>query len=261
MRSLLVPLLCSACAPAVEAPVDVADMMVFGFVGFEEPDHLEALVGPLFSWVDGATEQLDEDGYAVTSLGVEDLAAVGVSSADVTGVIGALGTARYVIGLDEVAAGITHPHKDEIYEGTTAWTVTAEDGDRDCFLRRACDHYAFVADEENRVPVLGASWKTTDAQVRWVQPEEGGAAVLALRQLTPDPIEFASPILAIDQQYGFTMLREEPDGGVLRVEAFWVDARVLNLELPEGFAVAQAVRRMQASAADMDAYFLGVAGD
>lgn len=257
MRRLL-PLLLTACAPAVEAPEDVESLMVFGFVHFDDDAHLEAMVDPVFAWLDTEGEQLTDEGYAVDLLTADDLADVGVPDPDTEGVIGALGAAAYRSDVDTVADGITHPEKDAIYEGTTAWTIVEEEGDRDCFLTRACRRYAFTAEEENRIPVLGRSWKTTTAHLRWVTPPSGGPDVLAMRQLTPEPIDFGSPVLAVDQQYGFSMLRPEADG-TTRVEALWVDARVVGLELPEGWAVAQAVGRMQQSADDLDAFFAGEA--
>lgn len=241
-----------ACRPAVDAPDDVEGMAVFGFVHFQQPDHVDAVALPMFDWSLDEHEAL-ADGYAVDALTADDLADVGVDEPDIQGIIGALGRATYVSDPVRVAEGVSHPHKDALYAGTLAFEVTAEDGDRDCFLARTCASYAYTAIETSTVPVLGQSVRTIRSELQWVDTT-AGAEVFAMRQLVPEPTDFTTPLLAIDQQYGFTLVRAT-DTGSERLETFWVDAKVIGLELPEGFAVHQAVGRMQASADDLDAWF------
>ncbi len=253
------------CRPAVQAPTDIEAMMAFGFVHFDDPDHLEAMVDGAFTWLEderarareaGTPSTVDDEGYAVDQLTPADLEAAGVPGVDVDGIVGALGAVSYVIEAPLVAAGITHPDKGAIYEGTEQWEILSSEGSREDFLRGESDRYAFVASEVSRIPLLGTATRTTESALRWVVGDASGARFLAMRQLDPDPTDFTTPLLAVDQQYGLTLLADAPDGGTLRLEAIWVDARVLGAELPEGFAVRQAVGRMAKSAADMDAYFL-----
>ena len=78
-------------------------LALFGLVHFDESGHPEATVGPLFDWLEVEEGRLDDDGYAVDSLTADDLGSIGVGDPDTTGVIGALGCARYAI--DPVRAG------------------------------------------------------------------------------------------------------------------------------------------------------------
>jgi hypothetical protein len=110
-------------------------------------------------------------------------------------------------------------------------------------------------EEVTTVPILGRSTRTFTNEHRWVTSETGRRA-LVVRQLAPEPIEMATAILRIDQQYAFSIVGPREDGAV-RAEAIWVDAKVLGAELPEGYAVRQAVRRMQSTADAVDARGLG----
>lgn len=245
-------LLALACT-AEPAPERIEDLVVYGFVNFDDPTRVDALVEPLSAWVDANGEGL-EDGYGVASLTEADLRAAGVHDAEVDGILGALGVATYAVDVDDVAAAITSPERADIYAATTVFDVLDEEGDRACFLARTCPRYAFRAHEVTSVPLLGDSERELYTELAWVDAHPG---VLAVRQLVPEPTVFAVPLLAVDQQYGFFVLEPGPQGGTRRAEAFWVDAKVIGLEVPEGYAVDQAVGRMQSSAAEIDAWYLG----
>lgn len=252
MRRLLVLLALTGCKKPVDAPDRIEELMVFGLVHFDDPGHLEATVESLFAWAEDHGPELAE-GYFVDSLGNEDLETMGVEDPDVKGVLGAVGAATYRIPPDCVAMGVTSPDKEDIYEATEVWDVLWSE-DRPCFLRHDCEAYAFEAYEENRLPVIGVTRREVTSEQRWVASEEG--PILAIRQRTPEPFEIDSPFFAIDQQYAFAMVRPEGEGA-FRVEAIWVDAKILGAEVPEGSAVRQAVQGMQKAADDMDAWYLG----
>lgn len=245
-------LLALACV-AEPAPERIEELVVEGFVHFDDTVRLASLVPPLSRWVDHNGEGLTA-GFGVDALGAADLRAAGVADVDVDGILGALGVARYAVDPARVAEAITSPDREAIYAATTVFDVLDETGDRACFLAKACPTYAFSAHEVTSVPLLGASERVLHTALRWVPDTEG---VLAVRQLVPEPTTFEVTLMAVDQQYGFIVLEPMSDGGTRRSEAFWVDAQVLGLEVPEGYAVQQAVSRMQSSAGEIDTYFLG----
>ena len=244
----------AACKPPIQAPDRLEETVVFGFVNFPSTEHLEVIVDPIYGWAHDNPEDIME-GLEVDNLTADDLALVGVDNPTTEGVLGALGRAVYEIDLDLVAEGISHPRKQDIYEGTTGWTIL-ETTDRACFLAGECPSLRFVAQEENKVPLLGTSVRVQTTEMLWAT-DLAGERVLALRQLSPDPTELSTDILKINQQYGFSLMRARPEGGVERVETFWVDARVLGSGPPDGMAVRLAVQRMQSSATHMDTFFLG----
>lgn len=235
----------AGCAPAVDAPEGVEAQAVFAFVNFEEPGFVEAVVDDLLAFVREPPEEL-ADGYFVDSLTGEDLAAVGVSDPDISGVVGALGAASYVVDAVTVAEATTDPDREAWWDRVSRFFVVAEQGDRDCFLVQECDRYDQTVDDETEVPLLGTAARRFTNQLRWVR-SEAGETVLAVRQLAPEPVEITSTLMAIDQQYSFALVADD-GSGALRAEAIWVDARLLGAELPEGFAVRQAVGQMQTAA-------------
>ncbi len=235
----------AGCAPAVDAPEGVEAQAVYAFVNFQEPGLVEAVVDDLLAFVRDPPAEL-EDGYFVDSLTGDDLAAVGVVDPDIVGVVGALGSASYVVDAHTVAEATTDPDREAWWDRVARFSVVAEEGDRDCFLQRECDRYDQTVDDETQVPLLGTASRRFTNQLRWVT-SEAGEVVLAVRQLAPQPVTITSTLMAIDQQYSFAVVADEGDGA-LRAESIWVDARVLGAELPEGFAVRQAVRQMQTAA-------------
>jgi hypothetical protein len=74
---LLFPLWLLACRPAVDAPDDVEEQALFGFVHFDEPGFVEAVADDLLAFVHDPPAELEE-GFVVDSLRADDLAAVGV---------------------------------------------------------------------------------------------------------------------------------------------------------------------------------------
>lgn len=242
----------AACAPPVDAPEDTEAQAVFAFVGFDEPGWVEAVADDLLAFVRDPPEEL-ADGYLVDTLTADDLSQVGVGAPDVTGIVGALGRATYTMGPALVAAATTDAEREAWWDTVNRFDVIAEDGDRQCFLDGDCDRYDQTVSDETRVPLLGTATRTFTNQLRWVT-SEAGERLLAVRQLSPDPVDITSTLLAIDQQYAIALIGDDGAGAV-RAESIWVDGRVLGAELPEGYAVRQAVRQMQAAADAMTAAF------
>lgn len=244
--------LLAGCAPAVPAPDNIEALVVYGFTEFEREGALEEVSDKLFPWVDDNEEGLKQ-GFGVDALDSNHLSSAGVTNQGAERIVGALGSALYRVDPVRVADGISHPRKQDIYEGTTAWEIL-ESGDRDCFLAQSCDAYTFKARETADVPVAVSSIRVVTNEMRWV-PDAAGDVMLAIRQLAPEPTDFQVKLMAVDQQYNFILVRPH-EGGSQRIEAIWVDAKVLGVAVPEGEAVRQAVSRMQKSADDIDAFFL-----
>ncbi len=237
----------------IDAPENVEELVVYGFVHFDDDiDYLEAVGEKLFPAVEDLDEELEE-GYFVDLLTAEDLEQAGVEAPDTEGIIGALGRSVYGYDLVPVACGIAWPDKanTEAYASYVEYAFE-DDGNRDCFMAGECEWYEHSASQVIEIPILGEATQTFERAFRWVEPRDG-VPWIAVRLLSPTPIDFNTQILAVDQQYSFFALY--PDGGTTsRVEAFWVEARALGFELPESFAVTNAVNEMQDQADQVDAF-------
>ena len=254
MRHAALPilLLLGGCK-VVDAPETLEALVVFGFVHFDDDiAYLEAVGEGLFPEVEAHADELAE-GYFVDLLTADDLALAGVEAAQTEGIIGALGRAEYTNGLDPVLCGMTWPDKanTEAFGSYRSFEVE-DDGNLACFLARECDRYDTVATQTVDASILGEATQSFQRSFRWVEPADGDPYVVS-RLLAPEPIAFSTEILAVDQQYSFVVLHS--DGGhTRRIETFWVEARALGFELPEGYAVSSAVKTMQNQADEIDAF-------
>ncbi len=243
-RSLLIflPLLLGPACTVVEAPESLEELVVFGFEHFDDGDeYLEAMGENMWPKVEEHWEGIQE-GYHVDVLNESHLEAAGVSSPDTVSIIGALGAVPYTQGVVPSVCGVTWPAKDEIYEDYLAYDWT-EVSDRDCFLVRECDRFEEDIVQTVAVPFLGEATQTVTRQFRWVEPADGEPFIVS-RSISPTPMEFSNGgIMAVDQQYALVIFVPWPDDA-LRVETFWVEARFLGADVPEYFAVEQAISTM-----------------
>jgi len=246
----LVVLVIPACKKAPQAPDTIEEMMNFGFVNFDEESEVMAdLADNLVPFVASHLDEA-EDGWEVSSLSAEDLIAVGVDSPEVEDVIGAAASATYVSDIDDVVMAITWPRKGEVFPHITEFDVV-EATDLDCFLAHECDYYAFTVDQVASASILGDAIQRVTQQHRWIETDDGYFFIM--RTLSPDGIEFTSNLMRVFQQYSFAMVYVDGDHA-RRMEAFWVDAEIIGLDVPEGFAVNQAIKQMHDSADLIDAF-------
>jgi len=235
----------------VEAPETIEELVVFGFEHFgDEPEYLVAMGDNLFPLIEEDLEGLDT-GFHVDNLGAEHLAAAGVEAPDVTSIIGALGAVEYSNSLDAVLCAVTYGDKQAIFDHYVEYEVV-KGGNLSCFLDRECSNYALTYEQTVTVTLLGDSTQTVDRSFRWVEPDDGEPYVVS-RGLAPDPVEFNTNIMEVDQQYDLYIL-QPVDGIVRRTDAFWVEARFLGADLPEYFVVDQAVSTMREHAEAIDEF-------
>jgi len=244
-----------ACKPPEPAPENMEDLVVFSFEHFQDDEQLALTMEPALEWA-ALHEEEAREGWLVSDLREEHLTAVGIDEPNLENLVGALGIADYTSSLDDVLLGLTHLNKDTLYERTESFAVLEEDGDRTCFLGEGCSRYGFTTEETTKVPFLGRSTRTVATEFTWVNTSTQRCA--AMRQVAPEPVAFhaAVPLMGIDQQYGLVILCPY-ESGVRRIEAFWVEARLLGSDLPEGIAVRTTVNQFQKAADDLDAWVSG----
>ncbi len=241
----------------VDAPDTLEELVVFGFEHFDDDEvYLQAMGEKLLPAVEEHLDELDE-GFHVDALDETHLGAAGVDSPDAVSIIGALGAAHYRHDLDGALCGVLFPGKEEIFDNYLVYDLE-DDGNLDCFLTGDCDRYESVAEQTVQVPVLGEASQTVRRDFRWVRPR-GQDAYVVSRTLAPEPIEFDTTLMAVDQQYALVVLVPH-DGGARRIETFWVEARVLGMDVPEYFAVTSAVNEMQDQTDRIDEWLDGGGG-
>lgn len=234
---------------AIEAPTTLEELVVFGFVHFEEEGYAQAMAEQLIPLSEQKYEELTE-GYSVNSLTNEDLQGAGVEGRDIEGIIGALGGVTYTHDIDDVLTILTATDKTLYYPDMSAYEVLDET-DRDCFLSHDCETLEQSIQETTEVVILGNATRTYTNQFRWVEVE-GVGATLVVRSLCPDGITFDTNIANVYQQY--SLYTVYPSGsGARRIESFWVDAEFIGLDVPENFAVDNAVGTMADGAETVDA--------
>ena len=128
----------------VDAPETLEELVVFGFVHFDEDEaFIRATADNLSLLAEDHREELRE-GYYVDLLQTSDLEAAGVEAASVDGIIGALGSSEYRHGVAPVIQVQTDPNKAALYDNIEFHEVSDPEGDRSCFLSRDCRRYAFT---------------------------------------------------------------------------------------------------------------------
>lgn len=248
---LLLPLL-TGCK-VVDAPEDLEALMVFGFVNFEnEIKFLEETEETLIPLVEGQLEDLT-DGYRVANLTEADLAEAGVesTSSDVSEIIGAMGTVDYRHEIEPVIQVATDEDKELMFDNFVEYEVQ-ETSDTECFFTHACDRLDQEIFERTKITSLGEGERTYTSSYRWVETDDLPTA-LFIRQIAPDEMVFEGSALnlTVHQQYSFVMIYEH-EGIGRRVEALWVDAEFVGIDIPDTFAVDNAVGAIADQAGRVD---------
>lgn len=242
----------------VDAPADLEDLMVYGFDNYDrDPDFLAAMGQNLFPQVDDQFDVI-ANGYRISSLTADDVAAAGVEDATVTTILGAMGSVDYRHPIADIVPPMIAPNRAELFDQIQSYDVTSEDGDRDAFIAGDTDRYDFSATQTVSVTLLGDSTQSFDANYRRITPDEGDPFVV-IRTLSPGGVAFNSNIMVVHQQYGLAVLYPHGDTA-RRVEAFWVDAEVIGMDVPDYYAVEQAAKTMADQAQRVDDYVDGVTG-
>ncbi len=243
----------------VDAPEDFEELVVFAFVNFEERQSFaDAAAEGLVPFVEANFKALDVDGgdgYRVSSLTEEDLAAAGIERTLEEAVVGAAGAVRMESSLDDVARAVTYPKLDEIFERTIEFDADS-DTDLDCFLAKECELHSQSGNRVNDQPFIGQSSQDFEMAFRWATMEDG-RDVLFMRTLIPDETEVSFPGLLIHQNYVLAAFWEE-DGKTARVETNWIDAEITGADIPDAFALNSVLGAMEKQAEEID---LWVSGD
>lgn len=240
----------------VDAPEEIEDLAVFGFVEFEHGDSFRRSTADAL--VDAVALVEDEllEGYRVDSLVHQDLIDAGIEDApEPRALIGIAAIIQMESALDDVIEVLTSPTLPEMFASTLEYDVH-EATDRDCFLAHDCESYRFSATRTNDLGLVGTSVQDFEMTLYWVELSDGRTGVV-VRQLSPDETEMSSGLLRLYQNYIFDFIEPTASGGTRRFEANWVDVEILGLDLPDSIALDLAVSSLQRRGAEIDAFLAG----
>lgn len=245
-----IPLLLAATGcKVVDAPADLESLMVFGFANFDNDDKfLEETADALLPLINEKTEDL-RDGYRVLDLTTDDLVQAGVTPSAASDIIGAMGLTDYRHDVDPVIETASAENKDEMWDNFLEYEVL-ETTDRPCFLEGACPELEQEVHETTNVALLGDAERTYTSAYKRISTDAVPNAVF-IRQIAPDEMKFSSNIAVVHQQYSFVMVYQDHQIAK-RIEAFWVDAEALGMDLPDTFAIDSAVGQMAEQAGRVD---------
>ncbi|MCB9761704.1 MAG: hypothetical protein H6739_17805 [Alphaproteobacteria bacterium] len=251
-RTLLAAaVLLTACKPP-EAPDTIEEMMVYGFANFDEdPEYIVALADNLIPWMEENREALGE-GYEINDLTTEHLVAAGIEDREVDGVVGAAAGLYYTASMDELAFGLSYAEQAEIFEAYLEFDRLRET-EQGCFLDHSCPTHDSLAEVHANLGAGIEMWNEFEQVLRWVDGGDWGRLML-VRITGPTPVEFSVDWLEVPQQYSFSFVYPDADGAATRVQAIWVEGRVIGADVPETFALTLGINNMVNSAADLDAW-------
>ncbi len=238
------------------APDDIDAMTGFGFQHLpgDRDRPLESLGEKLQPWIEDNFTSAEE-GFQVLPLGAEELAAWDVEVGEETAVLGAMVGLDYRSDLDQVLLGMTWPDQSEIFSSFLEFE-RQELEDRACFLSGECDTHSVIDEVLFDVGALEITSRyTATTRYRHIESDKGRAVGWGF--VTPDPVEFNVDYLVVNQQYGFSWLYPNASGGTRRVHAVWVEAELVDVDLPEDFQLSMAIQGMVRSAGELDAWLLG----
>jgi hypothetical protein len=236
----------------VDAPEALEDLMVYGFVhtADEDPRPLEVAAADLPEQVNRYADALRE-GYSVSSLTRDDLAVVGLTVDREIDVVGVAYLLEQSATVDEIASVLVGGDLSQVFDKTLEYQLHRQD-DLDCFLAHACETYTNAGTRVTDAGLFGTATQDFESHVRWVEMEDGSAG-LVVRQLSPDATEISSGLAAVHQSYNWALMYRE-GATTRRMEAYWADAEVVGLDVPETFALDLAVSSNVERAAELDAY-------
>lgn len=256
MRTLIILPLLFACRPP-EAPSTFEEMMVYGFVHFddEDPEALVSLGEVLVPWVDANFESLSE-GYEIATMTSADLDDAGVGGETESGIIGvSLGVDYTGGGTTRLSEAMVWPQQEDVFSHFVEFDREIMAGE-DCFADTSCDRFS-AADTLHAEIALGIEfWSDYEIALRWLELPDGQRVML--HQLVgAAPTEFSTNIINVYQQYGFSFVYSNSSGEARRVQALWADGELLSSDAAEGSYLSLSITTMKNANTDLNDWMLG----
>lgn len=223
-----------ACAPP-EAPEDLQLLAAYIFTHADDEDDVELKAGldNLYAWMGQEHEEDIEEGYQINLLGDEAVSDLEGVDFDLTeDLIGAAVAHESVHSADDFAqVMIAEDWSTVIVDQYEYYDKTYTEGE-DCMVERDC-MVAKANSESELVQLTISVISKNRIQYRWVETDQGWAFVHR-SWLTEPPIVSSDIVEPKSQFFLSVVLPRDP---VVRVQATWIDTKILGVSVPKNQVV------------------------
>jgi len=245
-------LLSIGCSRPPEAPkrLDKLCGYLFAHVWDEHPSDLQAGLSNLRDWLKHKMDQTEE-GYTVSELSQSQVDRLDSCSRDIDGLLGAAVATQSTHDVDELVHVLMQVPATQVYSDTHYNKRFNFRPDRDCFLDQECDRVRYETATEQVFP-LGLQVRSLNTlQHRWVETEAGTAHLY--RAWLQEPADTNWDWLDVQSQFYVSAIIPW-EGGTARLQATWAVTELGGGHVPEGTALNKAIKAMQDTDADIQAY-------
>ncbi|MEL6347155.1 MAG: hypothetical protein AAFV53_28835 [Myxococcota bacterium] len=225
-----------ACAPPV-APAELQELACFLFehADDEDDEYLQVGLQNLSAWLDGNHEEDIEEGYQIqllTDQAVQDLNGTDFTLTD--DLVGAAVAHRGHRVRDWARATTVEDWEEIIGEDQYEYYTRDFIEGEDCILERDC--LQAEARSESELVQLGVSIISKNyIQYRWVEFGDGEWGFIHRSWLT-EPPTVSSELVEPNAQY-FLAASLPKSGGAVRVQATWIDTKIVGINVPKNQVV------------------------
>jgi len=248
-------ILALGCRPP-DAPTELDELCSYLFEHQQDrqPWAMRAGAENLGAWLDGRLEETYE-GYTISNLEQETVDLLDDQERDLEGLLGAAVGYELDHPLDDVVHAIVAADQMDVFTDLYLSYDRTFEGDRDCFLDRACDRLEVTNDIVLSLPLNIEVTTDNRTQFRWVDTDMG--MVMAQRAWLSGPAEINVDFLEVDQQYWVAVAMPWGDGRSLRLEAIWMVAALLDSPVPEDAALNMVIDTLQDNQEAIERYLDG----
>ncbi len=223
---------------------------LFAHVWDEQPTELQAGLSNLRDWLEHKMEKTQE-GYTISELSQEQVGRLDSCSRDIDGLIGAAVASHSSHDIEETVHVLVEVPATQVYETTNYSKRFNFRPDRECFIEQECDRVRYETATEQDFP-LGLEVRSLNTlQHRWVQTEAGTAHLY--RTWLQEPADTNWNWLDVQSQFYVSAIIPWK-GGTVRLQATWAVTELGGGHVPEGTALNKAIKTMQDTDADVQAY-------
>lgn len=250
--TLLIPLfsLLTGCAPP-EAPEELNELTAFIFEHAQDVESTEIEQGVLNleAWMSKRLEET-KDGYEVDNLTTDSVGELDQCTRDITGLIGAAVGTTSRHSADELIELWLAGNLMDLYDSLIAYERDVLHNDVECFLSHECEtlHYDSYSTKKF---ALGIEVEAVSrAQWRWVELDDGYAAVQ--RTWLALPMQASPAWLDVEEQFYLSVMMPRKNNKSVRMQAIWAVTEIDNAPVPEGIALGLAIDQMKSDAETSD---------
>lgn len=240
------------CRPP-EAPETLDELASFLFEHTWDDDesYLEPGLINLQEWLEDGFAETSK-GYEVTNISPEAVASVALEERDLTDLIGAAVGYDVALPADQVVDLMLFEDPVEMFPGDFDKYEREFLSDSDCFRNYECSTLELYVSVVANYPLSITGTSDTHMQYHWVELETGRAAVQ--RSWTRWEPDISVDWLRVVQQYYLAVTLPKADGTTRRLEAMWLQAEILNADIPESMALNMTIDTMAKTGEQLEAY-------